>query len=192
MKISVESLKIGQPLVVAVDGSEKWLDPLYACFLDGSEMKQEEMPLCRGDLELTRFDNFLEIAGRFNFAPFLDCGRCAESIPWMLDGKIEYTVDTSPEALQNAGQEVEEYELSEADLHSLSLGVGAKIDLVEVFEDAISMAMPVVSTPDRDENGACLLCRKDCNSSQVYGLRSEDDPTGPFAKLKNWKSTTKH
>ncbi|MDD9950218.1 MAG: YceD family protein [Zetaproteobacteria bacterium] len=189
MKISIENLKENQPLSISVRGDEAWLAPLYASF---SCVDEAEKPLCKGEIHLNSFENFIEISGSFHFVPMLDCGRCAESIPWVLQGNIGLTVDTSPAALQRAKEDLDDLEISDANLADFPLGPDLTIDLAEIMEESVSMAMPVVSTPERDTKGRCLVCQKDCNISQVYGVSVADDPLNPFAKLKSWKSKTKH
>jgi uncharacterized metal-binding protein YceD (DUF177 family) len=158
-----------------LSGQEEWLAPVLSTFKgdfagnDGLTLKGRVAvtPLVTGEIQ---------IDGKVNLTPKLECSRCLDMIPWQMDTEFSlvYKHQSAPT--------VKEKMLSRQDLDQYFAEEGM-IDLAEVIEEQIFLNIPQQTIKKSPDGKTCIVCNDDISESLVYG--KNDEKQNPFASLKD-------
>lgn len=178
MRIHIHDLK--PDMNVHIDGTEPWLDRLYADF--PAQNDQQSRPRIVGDLTLTLEEaGSVLVTGNLSYTPIVSCSRCDLGISWPLSFRL--SVRYLPE---NVNISSKERTLTSADLDAYYLEDN-EIDLEGLINDTVQTALPNRVIATTDDGSACRICEADLTNSQVYGQKDDNDASSPFAALKNLK-----
>jgi uncharacterized metal-binding protein YceD (DUF177 family) len=176
--VRVPVVSIERELVVRIRGDEDWLAPIYGDF---PPPEGAPAPRLTGELTLVRESpDVVSVEGRVGFAPFVDCSRCDQSIPWPLDVPVSARFTPPPSA-----EPPRDLRLSAADLDAYYFDAGA-LDLAALVNDAVQTAMPLRFVATTSDGEKCRICGIDVSSERVFG-ESDESEASPFAVLKGLK-----
>ncbi|MBC7659657.1 MAG: DUF177 domain-containing protein [Chitinophagaceae bacterium] len=185
MKVLVKDMR--EPKVINIQGTEPWLNEIYASFL-GSEGFG-----LKGQVTVTPEDYGLyTVEGKIEYVPLVGCSRCDREIPWPINRAISVrfidrvAAESSFEIEGEVGDEMIERDLVSEDLDTYYLEPSGELDVEMVINDIVQTALPtrLILT---DKNGkSCLVCHENIDTPIVY-KDSADADMNPFAALKNLK-----
>jgi uncharacterized metal-binding protein YceD (DUF177 family) len=181
MRIHIKELN--PDLSVHINGTEAWLERIYADFANQTSLRHTDLDIPRlsADLELVLEEaGTVRVKGRIQYAPIVDCSRCALGIPWAM--KLDVDARFLPAGV-NVVQREKNLSRAELDAYYLEDNV---VDLESLINDAIHGALPLKLIATTDDGANCRICNVDLTEPQVYGTR-QDTETSPFAALKGLK-----
>jgi len=126
----------------------------------------------------------IEIEGVVSTSVRYACSRCLSNFtaPLAIDFALTYVRELPAVSDEESGEELE---LNAEDL-GLELLAGDEIDLHEVIQEQVLLALPLQPLCDEACRGLCPHCGADLNSA-TCGCAG-DGFAGKFAVLKDWKS----
>jgi uncharacterized metal-binding protein YceD (DUF177 family) len=181
MKALLRNLR--RPLEITISGEEPWLEGIYRYFPTPSGA---ERPPINSKITIVPVDslNGYRLVGTLKYAPFVQCGRCAVRIQWPIAEEFELFLAEKPTRTGDSEDDLSLSDLSEYFVEN------DEVDLEEILNEQVHLAIPAQTIRrSEDEMDRCLSCGEDLGGEQVYGHAPEDDPTNPFAMLKNFKPT---
>lgn len=162
MRIKVQD--IIKTLAVDISGVEDWLSEIYNTFPVPSKFaEQQDVPRLSGQLQLEKMSsNVVRVRGSLDYAPFVACSRCDDSIQWPISTQIDTIYRPAPE---------EEVENNVHDVHAADLDdyfiIGGEIDLELLVNDSIHLALPSKLIKSSEDGRLCSVCGIDLTSDKV-------------------------
>lgn len=114
------------------------------------------------ELDLKRLESVVIIEGRLNVAVSLNCGRCLNDYVQTVAGDFTLKAVPQPSATPNRAKETE---LLDDDMDDLYYN-GNVLDLREVLQEQVILALPIAPVCKADCKGLCLNCGHDLNLGQ--------------------------
>jgi len=195
--MKIKAISLIQPLKITISGDEPWLLPIYETFATGPTQAR-----LSGSLEVVRESSgFVHVGGRIRVTPYVECSRCADPIPWPIDEVVDATF--RPERTNHVrtehavstgnrrrGKKSDDFEddfedddstaaqrdvkLTRADLDEYTMR-GGEIDLAELVNDTVQLAIPLQTVRSDPTGSACSICGIDLTSDLVYGSPDHDN-----------------
>lgn len=139
------------------------------------------------EVRLRRIVGYVEASGRLKTSVRLSCSRCLADFSLPLSIPFEATFSEEAKAREASGEETEIELTAEAiDLFPFQ---GREIDLLEVIQEQVLLALPVRPLCREDCKGLCPRCGADLNQGACGCAEKPTDPR--FAVLKNLKIDSK-
>ena len=176
MRIKVSDIK--RELSVRVEGSEPWLNGIYACFEKSNSNKSTRIT---AEITISKVvESMFKVTGWIFFDPMMPCSRCGEMARWNIrDENInvlfqqEQAVTRSDEERELLQEELDNYYYSDE-----------YIDLEGFMNERIQLAIPYRNVPEESETEhRCVITPLTDESVEAF---SGDMPKqhNPFAALK--------
>lgn len=190
MKLTVKDLKKAAALQIL--GDEPWLEDIHSSFAldedDSCAPGVDGQPRrLKGQLSLElELSGCVVVRGHIDFEPLVPCSRCDLSIPVNLSQDVEALFKPTPRAKDDR----REVALSAEDLEARHI-VDGKIDVEELLNDLVQIAVPIQSCQTEAGSDRCLYCMADVSVPRVFsssGNDAVDEPASPFAKLAELKN----
>lgn len=130
-------------------------------------------------LHMERLDNVIMIAGVVSGTTVMNCGRCLNDYPQVIESS--FTLKAVPTSDVTPSHD-KETELLSADLDSFTY-TGNTLDLREVLQEQVILALPLAPVCRADCRGLCLNCGHDLNRGTCGCDTKQGHPA--FAGLKD-------
>lgn len=185
MKVLVKDMR--EPKIIDIQGSEPWLNEIYASFLgnEGYGLK--------GRVTITPEEyGVFTVEGSIDYVPLVGCSRCQKEIPWPINKGISVRFidrDAAESEFEIEGDEegaMIERELVSEDLDTYYLDQSAELDVEMVINDIVQTALPTRLIPLNKDGKSCRICLDNVDTALVYKDENDVD-TSPFAMLKHLK-----
>lgn len=173
MKLPVKEI-FDTPYQIELRGDEPWLQNIYGSFAQTNGLLTAQLSF-RKDLA-----GFVYVSGNVAFTPYVDCSRCSESIPWPVAESVEVTY--RPEGLD--ATPAKEVNLKKRELEQYAIANGM-IDLEELVNDIVQMAIPLHTVRITDDGKSCVACGIDVTSEKVWGGNPSSRTSKPQPSGKN-------
>lgn len=175
----IDASRIKSTETIVITGEEGWLTQIYASF---PTPKGQAMPKLTGSFLIDARDPMtVNVRGTLEYAPFVDCSRCALEISWPINESIDVRfLREAPEF-----EDELEIDLEAAGLEDYILDNGKTFDLEILLNDAIQLSLPTKLIKVGEDNN-CLVCSKDLSAPLALESNPAED-TNPFAVLKGIK-----
>ena len=146
-------------LTLVVLGREEWLQGIYASFCPSSSMltgRVKVRPTQAGQVE---------VEGELSYEPRVNCSRCWDKVacPLQVKFKVCYRRQrqkTWPKTLTLGKDDLDAYYYD-----------GHRIDLAELINEQVQLAMPDSTVPAIDNGSICGHCQIDLRDPLVYGTQ---------------------
>ena len=174
LKINID--EIGNGLTLRENVSYAVFDELRAMQETGE--LNFEAPL-EFEMELKRVDDTVMINGRLRGKVRLNCGRCLNGYSQTLNSTFSLKAVPAP---QTAPRYEKEAELLHHDMDSFTY-TGNVLDLREILQEQVILALPLAPVCKNDCLGLCLTCGHDLNAGNCGCEAQTGHPA--FAGLKD-------
>lgn len=136
------------------------------------------------DVSLSRIGGMIEVSGRVTTRVGCLCSRCLNEFEMPLETVFEVTFTNEPLIIHDEGVDDEGAELSAEELGLIPFE-GDEINLVEVVQEQVLLALPVQPLCNEACRGLCPQCGKNLNVESCSCV--PPDISNKFAALKNFK-----
>lgn len=177
----IDASKIEQTQKLQILGHEPWLADIYAEF---------PTPEGRGERLLTGSitidpprHGFVEVSGELSYSPFVACSRCNEPIEWPISPKFQISYRQSP----TQSMERREVDLEADELDHYFLKAGDMLDIDELVNDQVNLAIPTRTIKVSERGSDCGVCLQPLGTDAVYteGETASQSPFSILSTLKN-------
>jgi uncharacterized protein len=124
----------------------------------------------RLEIDVHKDKDKLRLKGRIQTRLDVECSRCLEPLPVVVDGRFDllYLPDT-------AAPEGEEQELADEDVDTAYYRDGV-IDLAELIREQLYLALPMKPLCEEDCRGLCAVCGTNLNTGTCTCVTTWKDP----------------
>jgi len=130
-----------------------------------------------GAITLVTSGNDIFVSGRIELLVIRECGRCLERFETTLDIPFSYIITRLH--IQEKEHELSPDELEQSFLH------GDEIDIAQIIEEQVALALPMQPLCSETCRGLCPKCGRDLNTHQCECDRDVVDAR--FEKLKDFQ-----
>ncbi len=124
-------------------------------------------------------EGILQVSGRIQAAPILECSRCLESFPFGID--TELSIDLAPVGSLATDAE---HELVSGEL-DMEFYHGDEIEPVDIIKEQLLISIPMVPLHSPDCKGLCSICGADLNKTECGHQQNAPGDFGAFSALKD-------
>lgn len=160
-------------LTSVITGREGWLSRVYDFFCPSQN-------LLTGIIKVSpQVGGEVRVAGDLRYDPVVYCSRCGDEISWPL--KVTFTVYYRKRD-RNGFPPMSS--LSKDDLDVYYYYDDDRLDLAELVNEQVQLAIPDKTVPLSAQGNSCQHCQMDLRATKVYN--GEGKAESPFAVLKNF------
>lgn len=160
------------PIRSIITGNEDWLKLTYGFFCPSSSVLTgwlEAHPLVGEQVK---------VVGQLSYTPVVNCSRCWDEISWPLN--VSFTVHYRP---KRGSKSPRTNLLSKRDLDTYYYK-NDQIDLAELVNEQIQLALPEKTIPATADGSSCQYCQVDLSKTKVYGEERSESVFAVLAKMK--------
>jgi uncharacterized protein len=121
----------------------------------------------------------LQITGKVQAAPMLECSRCLENFAFDIDAGVD--IELAPARALSAEAE---HELAGGELDT-EFYEGDEIEPLEIVKEQLLISIPMVPLHSPDCKGLCSVCGADLNKTECGHERNAPGDFGAFSALKD-------
>ena len=156
-------LHVGKTIQASVTlvllGNEEWLREIYQLFPSSDNVLTGQVKV------VPRPGGQVEVEGDLRYEPLVNCSRCWDEVicPLRVKFRACYRQQTRRKVSKTLTLRKEDLDAYYYD--------GEHIDLAELINERVQLALPDSTVPAGEDGSACEHCRMDLRDPLVYGTR---------------------